>query len=98
MSATSAASIAASVPATSMATLQVAAASAGALFTPSPAMSTAPYCFSSCRTAVTLSSGLRSARTSSMPGSRATACEDQDAGNGRMHRDSAHNVCKRPVT
>ena len=73
ISATSAASMAASLPATPIATPQVAAASAGASLTPSPTISTCPYCRSSSRTASTFSCGFRPARTSAMPSIFATA-------------------------
>ena len=73
MSAMSAVSIAASLPAAPMAMPKLARAMAGASLTPSPTMATVPYFVTSASTAATLSSGRSSAWTSSMPISRAIA-------------------------
>jgi len=73
ISATSAASSATSVPLLPMAMPTVAAASAGASFTPSPTMAMAPCLAWSSRTSSILRSGISDACTSSTPTSRPTA-------------------------
>ncbi len=67
ISATSAVSSAVSEPAAPIAKPIVARASAGASLTPSPTMPAAPWVFISSPMRVSLSSGSRSAATSSMP-------------------------------
>ena len=65
--ATSAVSMAASLPAAPIAIPSVASAMAGASLTPSPTMATVPYRATSSSIAATLSAGSSSARTSSTP-------------------------------
>ena len=98
MSAMSAVSIAASLPAAPIAMPRLARAMAGASLTPSPTMATVPYFATSSSTALTLSSGSSSAWTSSMPTWRAIASAVARLSPVSMIRCSTPRARRSPIT